>query len=556
MFWGTGPGPSVLSGRMHSPIRVPRCAGRGAVLFSVLAVTSAVTFGCKGSAEPDPDPDAGLNVDAGPNVDTITVQGTATYDYVPVTTTPAVTLAFADASARPVRGAIVQVRRGAVVIATTNTDEQGQYMLEFQAAPEGLEVAVLSETTLPPIRVEDNTNGDAVWGMVRPLAEAENGTLDLHATHGWNGTSFDAGTRVAAPFAILDTIYATAQAFRAVRTVTFQPLKVNWSPDNVPEAGDHANGFIGTSSFRRADREIYVLGKDGVDTDEFDAGVLAHEWTHYFEDQLGRVDGLGGDHAPGAVLDPRLSFDEGLADAMAGLTLGVPVYADTAWAGSTLTGFSLDVETPPTPTDDTTPGPFSEFSVMRIVYDLFDSGASEAHDTVALGLGPLYDALAGPHRTTDALGTIGSFIAGLKAQPGVNAADVDTLLAFYDIGPITSDFGAGDPDLAAMYTNVTVPFTGTHDLVGGQDANRRAQNQYFVFMGTGATLTVSAGHASEDVGISLYRTGQLVASADAWLDGGTESLSAPTVSGATYVLTLTGFRGAPGSYTVDLTIAP
>ena len=34
----------MLSGRMHSPIRVPRCAGRGAVLFSVLAVTSAVLF--------------------------------------------------------------------------------------------------------------------------------------------------------------------------------------------------------------------------------------------------------------------------------------------------------------------------------------------------------------------------------------------------------------------------------------------------------------------------------------------------------------------------------
>lgn len=531
-----------------------RGSDRRVSIYAVLLFGLAVTA-CGKCDDDNDDPDGGGN-DGGGQVVAISVHGTVTYDYVPATTAGGVTLAFDEASVKPVRGAIVQARRGNTIVATTNTNETGAYTLAFDADPTNLVVAVLTETTTPAITVEDNTDGDAVWGMVRALADAENETLDLHATHGWTGTGFDADTRVAAPFAILDTMYTVAEAFRAVRTVNFPALNVNWSPDNVPQSGDKTDGLIGTSHYDPEDGEIYVLGKDGVDTDEFDSHVIGHEWTHYFEDQLARSDSPGGAHSGGDVLDPRLAFGEGLGNAIAGMTLADPVYVDTVWGGGgALGGFFIDSETQPMPTDDTAPGPFSELSVNRILYDLFDTGATEAHDTIALGLGPIYDVLTGSQRTTDALTTIGSFITGIKAQAGVSATDVNTLLAFYDVGAITGIYGAGDTDLAAMYTNITIPFTSTHALTGGQGPNWRQQNQYFVFTGTGAELTVSAGHVSEDVGIALYRAGEVVGEADQFFLG-TESFDVTTVAGATYVLVLTGFRETAGAYTVNLAITP
>ena len=38
-------------------------------------------------------------------------------------------------------------------------------------------------------------------------------------------------------------------------------LAVNWSPNNVPSAGDKSMGQIGTSHFSPSENEIYVLGK-------------------------------------------------------------------------------------------------------------------------------------------------------------------------------------------------------------------------------------------------------------------------------------------------------
>lgn len=529
-----------------------RCYARRASLLAVVLLGLAATACKKGDDDGDGDPDGG----GGPTEE-ISVHGTATYDFVPSVFTPGVGggLDFDDAEARPVRFAVVQVLDGATVVASTTTDEDGAYTLTFEANPDDLIVAVLARTVTPSIEVEDNTDGDAVWGMSRALADAEDdGTLDLHATHGWTGTGFDPATRVAAPFAILDTMYTVTQAFTSVRTVSFPALAVNWSPDNVPQNGNVAAGQIGTSHYSSATGEIFVLGKDGVDTDEFDSHVIAHEWTHYFEDQLARSDSPGGPHSGGDVLDPRLAFGEGLGNAIAGMSLADPLYVDTLWSGEDLSAFGIDSETQPSPSDDTSPGPFSELGVNRILYDLFDSGAGEAHDGVALGLGPIYDVLVGAQRTTSALTTIGSFITGLRAQAGVNGAAVDTLLAYYDVGAITNEWGAGDADLAGMYTTVsTIPYDGTHELIGGEDFNKRDQNQYFVFTGTGGTLELTASHADYDVGITLYREGTIVGQADELLVGA-ESFTASTQAGVTYVLVLTGFRDTAGGYEVDVTI--
>lgn len=485
------------------------------------------------------------------------LSGTVTYDFVPAVYDPSTQaggLDFAHAVQKPVRAATVQVMKGTTVLAVTTTDAAGHYALSYAepATAGALGVYVLAESSAPVIRVVDNTDGKAIWAVGAPI-DATTTTRNLHATHGWTGSGYDPAARAAAPFAILDAMYGAARAFLAVRTFTYPTLIVNWSPENTPAQGDERLGQIGTSHFSPAENQIYVLGKEGVDTDEFDTHVIVHEWAHYFERNLSRADSPGGPHGTGDVLDPRLAFGEGYGNALAAMLLPESTYADTIWYGGAIVASGFDAETAPSPTDDPSPGPFSEMSVMRALYDLFDGGGAESFDAVALGLGPIYDVLTGPERTTQAFTTIGSFIAGLKAQAGIDAstrASIDTLLAHYGIGPITDAWGAGDANLAAMYTSVSVPGTSAVLLTGGFESNKWQQNQYYVFTGSGGPVTVSAT-STEDVGVAVYQAGTLVGAADANTSG-TESVQISTTSGKTYVVNLVGFSPTSADYQVDM----
>ena len=489
----------------------------------------------------------------------VAVRGTVTYDSVPATydaSTGRATLAFSLATVKPVRNAVVQLRQGPQVLASTTTDEQGDYEFSLTAPASGaIEVAVLAKTLSPPIQVENNTDGDAVWEASRPLLDPK-GTLDLHATHGWTGTSYDAAKRLAAPFAVLDTLYAATRTVLAVRTVEFPPLAVGWSPENVPQRGDVALGFIDTTRYSSQTGKMYVLGKDRADTDEFDAHVLVQEWTRFVEHRLSRSDSPGGSSGTGDVLDPRVSFSDGLARAFAAMVLSDSIYVDTRWDGtsSSWTGFGIDAETAPSRTDDPEPGAFSQATVHRLLFDLYDSGTNEVYDLVDLGLGPVFDVLVGGHKSTSALTTIASFIAALKSQPGVSAAAVDSLLAHYQIGPITTAWGDGDADLASMYTRLSsLPYSSGITLSGGSPSNVREQNQYFTFTGTGAAVTVSAT-SSDDVAIAMFHDGKVVGSADDVLTGTEQASVATTQLDATYVVVLTGFRSDSGNYGVNVAI--
>jgi hypothetical protein len=502
--------------------------------------------------------DAGSD-DAGFPGGSATLSGKVTYDFVPATYSPATlsgTLAFHQATVRPVRNAVVRVLHGSTILASTTTDEQGNYRVTYTApAGPGLSVVALAKTTTPAIQIEDNTDGDATWAIGAGISATDT-VRDLRATHGWTGTAYDTARRTAAPFAILDSMYTAARAFMAVRPVEFPELRVNWSPDNVPEIGDTRVGQIGTSLFNPRENEIYILGKAGVDTDEFDNHVIVHEWGHFFEYSLSRSDSPGGPHSPGELLDPRLAFSEGYGNAVSGMLLSSSIYVDTSWVVSWLppVAFGFDLESASFPNDDPSPGAFSETSVMRLLHDLFDSGTNEeGYDQVSIGLGTFYDVLVGPQRTTPALTTVGSFIAGLKAQPGVNASEVNTLLAHYGIGPVTSPWGDGDAALRSIYTQVPAyPYSTTVTLEGGEDYNKREQNRYYVFNGTGRSMTFSAT-SSDDVGIAAYHQGRLAGWADADYSG-TETFNFTTEADAVYVLVVTGFKETRGAYSASLSI--
>lgn len=484
-----------------------------------------------------------------------TVSGRVTYDFVPSrydVATDTGGLMFNQDQSRPVRGAEVWVFEGDTVIAKGVTDANGRYSVAV-APRDGRPLALyaLARSVTPFIQVEDNTDDNSIWAISSALA-ARDATVNLHAGHGWTGAGYDAARRDAAPFAVLDSMYTASQAFLAVRPVQFPPLHVNWSPNNVPQSGNKAAGQIGTSHFTSADGEIYILGKAGADTDEFDAHVIVHEWAHFFEHNVSRSDSPGGRHGNGDVLDPRLAFGEAWGNALAAMLLPESVYSDTSWRSGVPAAFGFDAESEPYPTDDPKPSAFSEASVMRVLYDLRD-GANEPHDSVSIDLGTIYDVMAGPQRDTNAVTTLASFVAGLKAQPGVNRQAVDTLLARYQIGALSTQWGDGDSPLRGMFTTAPgLPYTGHIDLGGGYPANSWQQNQYYVFTGTGGTVTISAS-STEDVAIAAYRQGRRVGGADATLRG-SESFSLSTHAGVPYVVVVTGFGTVSADYAVTTSI--
>ena len=512
-----------------------------------------------GNTSPPPPPDTCDGVPAIPAGQPFTVSGNVTYDFVPATYDPSTSvggLDFARSEQRPVREAVVEVRQCETVRATTTTDGAGHYSATFTPTATGqVAVYVLARVASPPLLVRDNTS-NATWAVAQQIASTS-ATLDLHATHGWTGTHYGS-SRIAAPFAILDSMYtASRRLLDLPRAVPFDsvPLAVNWSPQNTPAS-------IGTSYYDPSLRQIFLLGAEGIDTDEFDREVIVHEWGHYFEDSFSRSDSFGGPHGFGDVLDPRLSFGEGYASAFAAMLLQQTIYADTYWGSFGMDAFGWDVETRPSPTDDPTPGALSELSVIRAMWDLYDSGTNEpAFDGVALGLGPIYDTLVGPERTTPALTTLASFVAGLKAQSGVDpaaAAAVDAVLAHHGIGPITTEWGDGDTQLSLMFRDVAVPSSFTESLDGSYRWNERPQNQYYVFTAAGTHVTVTSS-STLDVDLYGVHVGTILAAAES--TSGNETIGFDTTPGEVYVVVLTGWGGISsgqsgvGAYTATIGFA-
>lgn len=509
-----------------------------------------------GSKSSPPPPPPGTN-------GTWTLSGVVSYDKVP--TTGAYGLDFPNTAQWAIRGAKVEVL-GATgsVVAAGESDDLGQYTLTWTGLSV-VRVRVRAETVTPPIQVEDNTSGNAIYAMVSGTVDASTtSSVSLNAGSGWTGSGYGAA-RVAAPFAILDTAYTAATAFLAERSVSFPALKINWSVNNRPESGDKALGQITTSHWDGS--ELYILGKAGVDTDEFDSMVIAHEWGHYFESKLSRSDSPGGTHGFGDYKDPRLSWGEGWATGLAAIVLFPDIqYVDTYWNGGVPDiAISYDVED--NTAQDQYPGWYSETSIIHVFYDLWDPyRAAEPFDTVALPLGAIYDVMVGAQTTTPAFTTLFSFIAALKAQNPGSASAIDTLLAYRGVAsPVADAYGSTEthdggwsgylPVYAVLPVNGAAqtlwlwPDATTYS--NSLDANRLA-----VFQATGTTATISVSSGS-DLRVRVYRSGTYLGYFDHTGGAGTDAAQVTTTAGAVYTIVVTGFDATnpPAAYSATLGVS-
>ena len=408
------------------------------VLFSIFII------GCGGGGSDD------TSTVTPPTTGSIILSGKITYDLVPANSNY-IGLDYDNIRQEAVKGAQVDaIDNSNQSVASTVTDDIGNYTF---SVPNNtvikirvLAKTVKSDTATWDVKVIDNTNNNALYVMEGALTST--GTSDairnLNASSGWDGSSYSS-SRVSAPFAILDNAYKSIQKVLTAKPDTvFPPLLINWSTDNVSSVDyNPSSGQIITSHY--SDSNLFILGDADSDTDEFDDHVVTHEWGHYYEDKLSRSDSIGGPHGSGELLDIRVAFSEGFGNAFSGIVLDEPVYFDTMGANQA-SGFSFDMESEV----QNNPGWYSEASVQRILYDLYDDN-SDGSDTLSFGFAPLHTIFTGSQKTTTAFTSIFSFITLLKNENVGDASAIDTLVSSENIATITDIYGLGRVDRANDY---------------------------------------------------------------------------------------------------------
>jgi hypothetical protein len=431
---------------------------------------------------------------------------------------------FSDLVAKPVRRLTVELLDDANgVLATGRTLDDGSY--SFANIDSGIDVrvrvsAASIEAGIPSwnVQVRDNTSNTGQSLDLRPLYAVQWGLFnsggnhsfdnDFTATTGWDGSSYT-GVQAAAPLSIIDSILdGVILVTTADPSVDMGQLDVFWSINNsLTGTTDYDTGELSTahytsnpdggarnpSLFLRGDA-IGRFPDSIINTDEFDRGVILHEWGHFFEDELSRSDSIGGGHAIPGEIEARVAFGEGWGYAIAAIAGNDPILCDTASPANS--GWDLNIEDWSSG-EDGTHGFFNEMSVAAFLYDLWDTSNDGAGDTGSIGFAPIYETMTGAQKNTDAFTTIFSFGTEVRASLA-NPADqslVDDLLGVQNVDTANLDiWGSGQTtlpggwrDVLPVYTDLPadgspVELCTNSDLVRGQDGNKPGEWRYLKFM--------------------------------------------------------------------------
>jgi hypothetical protein len=532
----------------------------------------------------------------------VTISGRVTFERLLFNETLGNGLNAANPVRSPAREVVVQAVSNNSVVASTATDADGNYSLSVPANRNMfIRVRAQMQKSGTPgwsFTVRDNTRSDAIYTL--DGATFNSGTQDqardLNASSGWGGIGYTA-TRAAAPFAILDTVYLAKELILgADPNAQFPELNLFWSRSNRDEVDGSGgsvfcpdDGAIITSSYFSGEirddctgglvpEGIYILGdyaNGNGDTDEFDAHVIAHEFGHYFEDRFSRSDSFGGEHGPGDRLDLRVAFGEGWGNAFGAMALNDPVYRDSFAGIRQDGGFNLE-----TGSAGDAVGWFSEASVGKILWDIFDS-AADAGDDLSAGFKPIYDAMRSQQLIqTDALTSIYTFISALRAQSGVSSAAIAALLNRENIkgddafGRNESNNG-GDDRALPVYDEIflNTPKTGvcSSSVAGSKfdplgPLNKLGNHRLLRFNNDVARIvTITAQGAAVTTGtvaatdpdIYVYRQGEAILVGES-SDPGVETISQQQLPAGTYIIDVYDFdtlgtNQAPRCMTVSIT---
>lgn len=512
---------------------------------------------------------------------TVAVTGLVRFARVPFRTTAPIRLDYQNPVMQPARGVMLRAldAETQAVLAMGETSSTGTYSLTVPANT-NIEIEVWSRmlrTGAPPnwdVRVQNGQAADSPVYEYNTVA-FNSGVMvyDVDIPLGIGANGIANGIRASGPFAILDVIYQSIQTVIAVdATVNMPALYVDWGTQRAGSFFTTTNG-----------QHIGLMSDLSENTDEFDRHVIAHEFGHYLETNFSRSDSIGGSHALGDRLDPRVAFSEGFAYAFAGIVLGDPLALDSFVfnGNSTAGGFNLNTNPPVAP-----PNGFygvgcwcNESSMWSLIWDLYDSSADGA-DNVELGFAPLWAALTGTHRTGTAFTTIFSYISALKALRPAESAAIDTLIASQNIdsasinayattethAPTNASTLAAIPGIMPVYANLprnTPVVVRSTDDVG--QYNKAGNRRYLRFTADATrsytvTVTTSNQEAQANPDFRVRRGSTLVRSATGPANGlRNEVASFNATAGLEYVIDAyecangcADPSGTPGDY--DLTV--
>ena len=457
--------------------------------FSLVTLTTLSTvhlLGCSGGSKSD----SGGSTSSGSSY---SISGAATYDYVPAldnVTEGGVRLNYSAKTAKPIRRAVVQAISGSTVIASSSTDDLGNFTITGITEGTSVNIRVLAKSTQTSytpdstapnycngaawdIRVVDNATNNSASETDPSLRSQYAVTTSSTYSTATTGVTLSAGLtyssgytlRAAAPFAILDSLVTQMELVcQSEANTSFAKLYVNWSSDNTNAGGNKYQGQVGTSHYTTEDYtsessvgNLYILGKENTDTDEYDDHVIAHEFGHYLESKLYRSDSIGDSHSMGDSLDPRVAFGEGYGNALSAMTFNDAVYVDTSGSNQA-SGFVINMATAPTGDDKAI---YSERAVQNFLWQLYDARDATANSG---SYDRIHNIMRNYQRTTPALTNIMSFGAYYVQQYSKSGDGFNTLFAAAFDVPVdalcsgtcpasggTADLYDSDYDLASAY---------------------------------------------------------------------------------------------------------
>lgn len=419
-----------------------------------------------------------------------------------------------------VRGATIEAKDTANgnSLGTFRLDDNGEKSFDIYSGA-NVEFWIYAEvdglTGYPKVIIQDNYySGQFVFKSPTVTFDSTSAT-DIYIPTGWTGSntsgSFPASPapRPSAPFAILDTIYASMKYYKdngSMNIASLPDLYVNWSIENTTTSGNYNEGHIGTSHYTSVNNQLYILGKADTDTDEYDSHVIAHEWTHFMEANASRSDSLGGQHGIGDKKEPTLAFGEGFANANSALILQPDTYYKDSYGSKQQSGFGMDMETR-SPTNKINPGWFSEDSVALLVFDLFDSQNTDGADTTSVPLTDLVTALTTDQKDNAAKTTIFSLVSYVKSYNSLNTSlltYIDAVASENSIESITDPYGTGmttnggNPNYLPAYTNLSAGVQKDIYLYQDTIFNSLARNRFIRFTAEAGKSTAKMWIQSDD----------------------------------------------------------
>ncbi|MES0488648.1 MAG: hypothetical protein ABUK01_01565 [Leptospirales bacterium] len=537
------------------------------------------------------------------------VEGKVTFDHVPAldSSEGGAKLDFNAKTKKPARRVVVQAISGNSVVGEGVTDDEGKFSFSTSVTNIKLRVyAVLEDTShtkdgIGPencsgasweIYVVDNTNSGAVYTVEKSNVTAGE-TTNIHIPLKDENSSTNSD-RIAGPFAILDTALREMELVcQAKPSQSFPFLYINWSPNNTNTGGSYTLGLIGTSHYTEISGtpHLFILGDAGVDTDEYDDHVVAHEFGHYVEKNIYRGDSVGGAHSIYDSLDPRVAFSEGFGNAISGMTFSDPVYVDTSGANSA-SGFEFDVRTAAAAYSVDLKTVYSEFNVQNFLWSLFDArdgvtdtsgsfdridpvlrlmkkekssttlqsfaafynqkygGTAEGLSSLWAALGNSYNSLcsgactgsgdtADPLDVDNDLGTAYN-AAGIKYPPSTGAVQTTGWWSLYKLSTLSVIF----PD-TIKYGSGSGGSTHTGGILN-YPYNKFGAHRLFQFTGDGNSITVKVDTSntvvctgtSSDLKLSLviWSAGSIVDSDTTSGDANCPSVTFTSVNGRTYIV--------------------